>query len=220
MLYVGLLAFLGSLFIVVIVHEAGHALVATRVGMRIKAFYVGIPPLVRFTWLGIPFRVGFVPFGGAVALPDDFDEYPIRKRVAVTIGGVAMGLVSSIMLLISAIVLANFVPQGHVVSAVTGNCNQSDIGLFSSLFLAGGLTGFIYLTGVLGIAINLFNILPLPGLDGGRLVVLLIERVFGRRLKGVASFVYGLLALVLVGYILYTWVVAFSSFATSGTAAC
>ena len=43
-----------------------------------------------------------------------------------------------------------------------------------------GLATWLYLLAVLSVALGLANLLPLPALDGGRIVVVLIERVRGR----------------------------------------
>lgn len=43
-----------------------------------------------------------------------------------------------------------------------------------------GLTYWLYLLAVLSVALGLANLLPLPALDGGRIVVVLIEKLRGR----------------------------------------
>src|SRR5207253_1983600 len=44
-----------------------------------------------------------------------------------------------------------------------------------------GLNGLLNLTALLGISLFMINLLPLPGLDGGRLLFILIELVRGGR---------------------------------------
>ena len=48
---------------------------------------------------------------------------------------------------------------------------------------SGGLAGLIYLTAVLSVSIGLFNLFPIPMLDGGHLVFYLIEAFRGRPLS-------------------------------------
>ena len=48
---------------------------------------------------------------------------------------------------------------------------------------SGGIPGLIYLTAVLSVSIGLFNLFPVPMLDGGHLFFYLIEAVRGRPLS-------------------------------------
>jgi regulator of sigma E protease len=48
---------------------------------------------------------------------------------------------------------------------------------------SGGIPGLIYLTAVLSVSIGLFNLFPVPMLDGGHLLFYLIEAVRGRPLS-------------------------------------
>jgi regulator of sigma E protease len=47
----------------------------------------------------------------------------------------------------------------------------------------GGISGLVYLTAVLSVSIGLFNLFPVPMLDGGHLLFYLIEGVLGRPLS-------------------------------------
>jgi regulator of sigma E protease len=48
---------------------------------------------------------------------------------------------------------------------------------------SGGLAGLVYLTAVLSVSIGLFNLFPVPMLDGGHLLFYMIEAVRGRPLS-------------------------------------
>jgi len=64
-----LIAILG-LALLILIHEAGHFLVARAVGMNPRKFYVGFPPaLVKTTRNGIEYGVGSIPLGGYVKIP-------------------------------------------------------------------------------------------------------------------------------------------------------
>jgi regulator of sigma E protease len=63
------IAILGLAFLI-LVHEAGHFVVALAVGMRPRRFYIGFPPaLVKTTRRGIEYGVGAIPLGGYVKIP-------------------------------------------------------------------------------------------------------------------------------------------------------
>ena len=54
----------------ILIHEAGHFLVARVVGMNPRKFYLGFPPaLVKTKRNGIEYGVGAIPLGGYVKIP-------------------------------------------------------------------------------------------------------------------------------------------------------
>ncbi len=64
-----LISILGLGFLILI-HEAGHFVVALAVGMNPRKFYVGFPPaLVKTKRKGIEYGIGTIPLGGYVKIP-------------------------------------------------------------------------------------------------------------------------------------------------------
>ncbi|MDX6516258.1 MAG: regulator of sigma protease [Gaiellaceae bacterium] len=62
-----------GLLLLVLVHEAGHFLVARAVGMKPTKFYLGFPPAVlRRVRNGIEYGIGAIPLGGYVKIPGMF----------------------------------------------------------------------------------------------------------------------------------------------------
>lgn len=47
---------------------------------------------------------------------------------------------------------------------------------------AGGLFNYVYLAAMISVNLGLFNMLPVPGLDGSKLIFLLLEKIRGKRL--------------------------------------
>ena len=63
------IAILGLAFLVLI-HEAGHFVVARALGMRPRRFYIGFPPAIaKTTRNGIEYGIGAIPLGGYVKIP-------------------------------------------------------------------------------------------------------------------------------------------------------
>ncbi|MBK8014258.1 MAG: site-2 protease family protein [Deltaproteobacteria bacterium] len=97
-----LLAILGLGFLI-IVHEAGHFLVARWSGMTVRRFSIGFgPALAKFDRWGTTFQIGAIPLGGFVQVdgldprdgtpPDDPGSYankPFHLRFAMNLGGSA-----------------------------------------------------------------------------------------------------------------------------------
>ena len=64
-----ILIFLAVLFVLVLVHEWGHFIVAKKSGMRVDEFAIGFPPkLFSFTWHGTLYSLNLFPIGGFVKI--------------------------------------------------------------------------------------------------------------------------------------------------------
>jgi len=102
----GILAFLAALFVIVLVHEAGHLLAAKWARMSVSVFSVGFGRrLWGFDWRGTEYRLSMIPLGGYVRIDameetiegrhgvtTRFETYPWGHRVLVISAGVVMNL--------------------------------------------------------------------------------------------------------------------------------
>lgn len=97
---------------------------------------------------------------------------------------------------------------------ITGQRGGQDVGgiiriaeMSGDVSKAGGLVGFIYFMALLSVNLGLINLFPIPVLDGGNIVIFLIEMVIGRDLKEKVKdyiFKFGLLVILLI-MLLATW---------------
>ena len=112
-----ILAFIGVLVILVLVHELGHFVVAKRAGITVQEFGVGFPPRIgSVVWHGTRYSLNWIPLGGFVkmlgedgeaeadkmrqrglseaavdkAMEGAFNRRPIWVRILVLVAGVAM----------------------------------------------------------------------------------------------------------------------------------
>jgi len=105
-----LLAFGFALGIIIIVHEAGHLLMAKAFGVRVLTFSIGFGKrLAGFERGGTDYRLSAIPLGGYVRLfgenpdessgtPGEFLSKPRWQRVLVYLAGPAMNVVLSVVL--------------------------------------------------------------------------------------------------------------------------
>jgi regulator of sigma E protease len=105
-----ILAFGFALGVIVIVHEAGHLMVAKAFGVRVMTFSIGFGRrLVGFTRGETEYRISLVPLGGYVRLggenpeestgdPREFLSKPRWQRVLVYLAGPTMNVVLAIAL--------------------------------------------------------------------------------------------------------------------------
>src|SRR5947209_12313434 len=106
-----LLAFAFALGVIIIVHEAGHLMVAKAFGVRVLTFSVGFGRrLWGFRRGETEYRVSLVPLGGYVRLggenpeevsddPREFLNKPRWQRILVYLAGPAMNVLLAVVLI-------------------------------------------------------------------------------------------------------------------------
>ena len=97
---------------------------------------------------------------------------------------------------------------------ITGHRGGKDIGgiiriaeLSGDASKQGGLSGFIYFMALISVNLGLINLFPIPVLDGGNLVIYIIEMVSRREIKPKVKdyiFKFGLIVLLII-MLLATW---------------
>ena len=120
-----ILAFIGVLVVLVLVHELGHFIVAKRAGITVQEFGVGFPPrIASVVWHGTRYSLNWIPLGGFVkmlgedgeveadkmrqrglseaavdkAMEGAFNRKPIWIRIVVLVAGVAMNFLLAAVL--------------------------------------------------------------------------------------------------------------------------
>jgi regulator of sigma E protease len=201
MSYLGILALLSLL---VLIHEAGHLLAAKRVGIPVAAFSVGLGPKVwSFWWRRTEYVLRAFPLGGFVmpAVQDEaeFRAIPLRKRLVFFLGGPLANLIAAVPLFAWLNGADGFSFYGTVIAPfqqVAGFCwllLRSIPGMFTKPEDLSGVIGIVIEGGrqahsgrLLEVAVSLtvslavLNLLPIPVLDGGQIVMSCAEEMFPR----------------------------------------
>jgi len=205
MSYLGILALLSLL---IVIHELGHLAAARLAGIPVAGFSVGFgPKLWTRRWGQVEYSLRALPLGGFVMLGVDDEQelraIPLRKRLAFYLGGPLANLFAALPLLsilngiargwsfyqlvISPFkqvgaacwqilgVLANLPSQPESLSGVIGivveggRLAQSGRGLEIAISLS--------------VSLAVFNLLPIPVLDGGQITLACLEEAFPRFAK-------------------------------------
>lgn len=151
-----LLGFLIALLVVTLCHEMGHLLIARLFRVPVKRIALGLGPTLWQHSLdsGITIELRTLPVGMMIGvIPRRGSDGHIRRPVEQDIAVAAAGPIVSLLL---AIVLIS-------VAAILGP--------------ASGLQAWLVATAVLSLALAVLNLIPLPGLDGGHLVLLGLARL-------------------------------------------
>lgn len=220
----------------ILVHEAGHYLAARLSGIGVAEFSVGIGPrLFGFSRRGTVWSVRLIPLGGYVRWEEEglraFHNRPLLARAAALFGGpganlLLTGLLVALLLgLVRGHGWAALLSAPRITTMMAGAWIQSLVGLL------GGAQGLSELSGPVGIAqvtaevvmagadqillfsaflslnVALFNLIPFPALDGGRLLLLAMEAVRRRPLDPyVEGWIHACGFLLLMGLLILTTV--------------
>ena len=194
----------------ILIHELGHFIAAKLSNIPIERFSIGFgPKLWNFTKDKTEYRLSLFPIGGYV-LPeiknlDDFYQIPFTKRIVYALGGPLANLILSIISLgVLNTATTGFSFYGIFlypfaqVAKITSQFLYALPGLFSNpsqlagvigivaiggQLIAGDLSKILQLAILLNINLALLNLLPIPPLDGGKILFCLLEQIHRSLIK-------------------------------------
>ncbi len=126
------LAFLFALGVIIVVHEAGHLLVAKAFGVRVLTFSVGFGKKLWGIQRGeTEYRVSAVPLGGYVRLsgenpeeatsdPRDFLSKPRWQRILVYLAGPVMNVILAVFIFAGLFMVGMEIPHLPDIPAIVG----------------------------------------------------------------------------------------------------
>lgn len=74
--------------------------------------------------------------------------------------------------------LKDLITQGIKIDQMTGI-----VGISDTVAATNGIKQYIYIMAVISVSLGITNLLPIPALDGGKIVILIIEAIRGKPLK-------------------------------------
>jgi regulator of sigma E protease len=204
MSYLGILALLSLL---VVIHELGHLVAARLTGIPVAGFSVGFgPKLWMRRWGQVEYSLRAFPLGGFV-MPDvadeEFREIPLRKRLVFFLGGPLANLLATLPLFsilngtrggwsFYGLFIAPFQQAASACWQLLGSL----AGLFWKPESLTGIIGIVAeggrqaQTGMglevaisLSLSLAVFNLLPIPMLDGGQITLACLEQIFPRSVR-------------------------------------
>lgn len=123
--------------ILIVLHEAGHFLVARWSGMSVSKFSVGFgPPLAKFEAGGTVYQIGAIPLGGFVQIdgmsphdgtdpkaPTSYRNRPFHQRFATILAGPVANYLIGFLLLVSFFAIYNYrsLPPIRVMEVAAGS---------------------------------------------------------------------------------------------------
>jgi regulator of sigma E protease len=201
MSYVAVALVIGLL---IAIHEYGHLLAAKLCGIPVRRFSVGFgPKLFGFKLGETSYWFSLIPLGGYVlpALEDtDFRRLPTYKRITFALGGpvanIAGAFVGLFLIGLSQFSLGPLQAVSFATTQLMRGLQQQLHGLstlFSDWGQLSGLVGIVAVGGaqfgstlahlltfsvLINISLAVMNLLPLPPLDGGRILFCILEKIY------------------------------------------
>lgn len=194
----------------VFIHESGHFITAKLCKVKVNEFAIGFgPKILCKKGKTTQYVLRLIPLGGFVSMEGEdepseqegaFNKAPIWKRFLIVSAG---GVVNIIFAIISFWLLsAYFVgPQNAfynlgtflktmwegIVRLFSGkieiNQMAGPVGISNAVVKTSGLSDFIYILSVISLSLGVTNLLPFPPLDGGKLVLLIVEGIIRKPLN-------------------------------------
>ncbi len=204
----GYLETLVLLSLLVVVHEAGHFLAARLMGIPISAFAVGLgPKLWSRRWGRTEYSFRAFPLGGfvlpEVADAEEFRAIPLKRRLVYFLGGPLANLAVAVPLVGilngikggSTFYSIAIAPFGQVLT-YCGQMLSFLPAMFAQPAALSGVVGIVVKGGQLAksgmllelaislsISLAVLNLLPLPVLDGGQILMGSLEEAFPRLVR-------------------------------------
>ncbi len=195
----------------ILVHELGHLLAAKWTGIPVARFSIGFgPKLCGWRWRGTDYWLAPIPLGGYVlpAVEDEaeFFRIPFARRVIFSLGGPLANLLLPVALFAILNVMAGglsfwgllIAPWMQTATTLTGFLAtlpqvfaQPDqlsgivgiVAIGDRFVGEAGLAGGLQFAILLSINLAVLNMLPLPPLDGGKIVMYVLEKLHPRLVR-------------------------------------
>ena len=189
----------------VLIHESGHFLVAKLCKVKVNEFAIGFGPTIwRKQGKETKYALRLIPLGGFVNMEGEeehsenegsFSKVSIPKRIAIVAAGGLVNIVFALIIYFILIICIKndvsyaFSATGRFAFSIidslkmlfTGNVSIDQmvgpVGIGEIVAKTTGFAEFVYILAVVSISLGFTNLLPFPPLDGGKIVILLIEAI-------------------------------------------
>lgn len=195
----------------IFIHEGGHFLIAKLCKVKVNEFAIGFGPTIwkkqtketKYALRLIPLG-GFVSMEGEEELSDEdgsFSKASIPKRIAIVAAGAVVNIIFGLIVyfVLVAIVYKNvglaFQATGGFIASLgesikmlfTGKVGVNDlsgpVGISGIVAQTTNLVNYLYILSVISVSLGITNLLPIPALDGGKILILIIEAIRRKPLK-------------------------------------
>lgn len=188
-----------SLNFIIVVHELGHFLFCKMFKVGTPVFSIGFKPtLFNYKIGNTDFQIGAIPLGGYVQIDTyDLNQLHYKQQLLIMLGGILFNIMLS-LLIFAYLYLKQQYKKKLLTTETDGSKNfltsiipekllyskskiMGPIGIMNILgtSLSLGLDQFLYFIAVISFNIAIFNLLPIPFLDGGQIFIITTKAILG-----------------------------------------
>ena len=206
----GILKIAFLLGFLIFIHELGHFLVAKAFNVKIKQFAIGFGPTIwKKQGKETSYELKAVPMGGFVNMLGE--EEPVEderaynkkskpQRICILLAGVLVNIIFGLIL--CAIIATSILGFTRGISFTgeflvetfkgigqlfTGQVKAEQlvgvVGISDMVVETRGIQDFAYMMAVISVSLGVTNLLPFPPLDGGKILLLILEAIRKKPLK-------------------------------------
>ena len=195
----------------IFIHEGGHFIVAKLCKVKVNEFSIGFGPKIwkkqgketKYTLRLIPLG-GFVNLEGEEESSDDERSYSkasIPKRIAIVLAGPIVNIVFAILVYFVLALCYKFdigfafikvkefliITFDGIKMLFTGGVGINDfmgpVGISDVIVKTDKVFDYVYILSVISLSLGITNLFPIPALDGGKFLFLIIEAIRGKKLS-------------------------------------
>lgn len=206
----GIIKTLILLGILVIIHEGGHFCIAKLCKVKVNEFSIGFgKALWSRQGKETKYSVRMIPLGGYVSLEGEdehsdaegsFSNSSIWKKIAIVSAGAIVNILFGLLVYFLLVTVHYGIEiairsTGGFIAALgdsirilfTGGTKIDDlagpVGITAIVSQTSSITDFVYLLSVISLSLGITNLIPIPPLDGGKLLLYVIEAIKRKPLK-------------------------------------
>ena len=189
----------------IFIHEGGHFITAKLCNIKVNQFAIGFGPEIISKEKGeTKYALRAIPLGGFVSMEGEeesssderaFNKASILKRILIVIAGAMVNIIFGLIVyfLLAIIISGKFDAackatwgfSEALVESVkmlfTGQVGADDltgpVGISELVSKTTGIKEYLYVMSVISVSLGITNLLPIPALDGGKIVLLIIEGI-------------------------------------------
>ena len=189
----------------ILIHEGGHFLVAKLCKVKVNEFAIGFgPTILKKQGKETKYALRLIPLGGFVSMEGEdeesdnehsFSNASIPKRIAIVMAGAIVNIIFGLMAFFILILIVYkdlnlaFETTGEFIVSIvqslkmlfTGNIGIKDmtgpIGISQVVSQTKTIANYVYILALVSVSLGVTNLLPIPALDGGKILILIIEAI-------------------------------------------
>ena len=195
----------------IFIHEGGHFLTAKLCKVKVNEFAIGFGPTIwKRQGRETKYAVRAIPLGGFVSMEGEdeesnderaFSKASIPKRITIVAAGALVNIIFGLLTYFILVVIVYKDVQlafqstgGFITSLIesikmlfTGKVGINDlsgpVGISQVVTQTTSVVNYIYIISLISVSLGITNLLPIPALDGGKILILILEAIRRKPLK-------------------------------------